>query len=226
MLYRNYICLSILSFCTFIFSTNAVANRDGEVTQMSLLIQNTDVFLSYPSSVDRTSVSSVQVTWWQTFSESIEARLSIASIELRQKSNSSVLMYDATGYALGLGMRGNVFESELVNAGLSFSFDYMSVTGETNLSEAMEVFWYETSLSADFEFLPTSAISILAGGSYSVIDGEHEVLDTASVVSFSEDNPVGYYAGLAFKSGQSGSVTVLWQGGYRQGVYLSFSSQF
>ncbi len=222
---RNRTSLSILFFSMFL-SANAFASRGGDVTEMSLLIQNNDIFLKYPGSVDRTTISSVQVSWWQSFSESIDARISIASLELQQKSNSSVLAYNATGYALGIGFRGNIFESDFVNAALNLGFDYLTTSGETNLNQAIEVSWYESSIGVDFKFLPLNSVSFLLGARYTSINGEHDVMDTSTVVSFSEDNPQGYYAGLEFKAGQGGKVTVSWQGGFRQGVYLSFSNRF
>ena len=217
----------ILSFTLVVIPTYTYAAEDGEVTEVSLLLQTNDILLIFPDSVTSTKVSTAQVTWWQEFSESLEARLSLSYIELSQKNNSSVLAYNATGYDIGIGFRGAVIKSEIVDVGLSVTLDYLSTTGETNLDEAIEISWLEYSGSVDFEFIPSSPVTILAGASYTAIDGEHEVINTAnSLSSFSEDESAGYYGGLSFKSNDGGNVSLTWHGGHREGVYLTFSKRF
>lgn len=218
--------LCVLTVCVLLFMSNVYAGGEGHVTEMSLVLQSNDINLKYPGSVDSIKISAVEVNLWQSFTESVDARLSIASIELSQKNNATVSAYDATGYMLGIGFRGNIIESEFVTAGLSFGFDYLAITGETNTNQAVDVSWYESSVSADFEFFPSNPVSFLTGASYTRIDGEHDVTGTGTLVSFSEDEPGGYYIGLAFKAARGGEVVVTWQGGYRQGVFLSFSNRF
>lgn len=224
---RTYFNGILLSFVFFTLSLNAYAYGESDLTEMSLVIQSNDISLRFPASVDKTKVSTLEINWWQEFSKSLEGRLSIAYVELTQSANSSVLAYDTSGYELGLGFRGDIFESEIVNLGFSLNLDYMASAGETSTKLQAEVSWYKYSGSVDFVFLPSKPISILTGASYTAIDGEHKIIDvTSSSVTFTEDTPVGYYAGLSFKSGGRGKVNVIWQGGHRQGIYLVFSNRF
>lgn len=212
----------------FVFFTgNAFAYDTSEVTEMSLVLQSNDMSLKFPSSVDSTKTSTIEVTWWQKFSASLDGRLSVAYVELSQNTNSTVSAYDTSGYELGIGFRGNIFESEIVNFGFGINFDYMASSGETTAKEATEVSWYKYSGSVDAVFLPLNTISILAGASYTTIDGEYKLIDSGnSIVTFSEDQPEGYYAGMSFKSSARGKVNVTWHGGHRQGIYLVFSNRF
>lgn len=220
----NALTLSIISV---IFSANAFAYDTSDVTEMSLVIQSNDISLKFPNSVDTTKSSTIEVTWWQKFSASLDGRLSVAYVELSQNNNSTVSAYDTSGYELGIGFRGTFFESEFANLGFGVNFDYMATSGETTAKEVTEVSWYKYSGSLDAVFLPLNSISILAGASYTTIDGEYKLVNAAnSIVSFSEDQPEGYYAGMSFKSGSSGKVNVTWHGGHRQGVYLVFSNRF
>lgn len=223
---RNLFRVLALCLVPAIISTNVLAESD--VTEMSLLVQSNDVSFKFPNSVDRTKISTIEVTWWQSFSDVAELRLNIAYVELSQNVNSTVSAYNTTGYEVGIGFRGNVFESEIINIGIGATFDYLSSQGETTLNnEATEVTWLKYSGGVNFVFLPSNSISILTGASYTTIDGEHELTDTAgSLVTFTEDESEGYYAGLSFKSGQRGKITMSWHGGHREGVYLTFSSRF
>lgn len=210
-----------------VFSVNAFAYDASNVTEMSLVIQTNDMSLKFPNSVDVTKTSRVEVTWWQKFSASLDGRLSVAYIELSQSTNSSVSAYDTSGYELGIGFRGNIFETRFADLGFGVNFDYMTTSGETTAKEETEVSWYKYSGSVDAVFLPANTISILAGASYTAIDGEHKLINAAnSIVTFSEDQAEGYYAGLSFKSSANGKVNVTWQGGHRQGIYLVFSNRF
>jgi len=217
----------MLSAVSIFFSAHAFAYDRINVTEVSLVIQSNDLELKFPNTVDRTKASTVEVTWWQYFSASLEGRLSIAYVELSQNTNSSVMAYDTSGYELGIGFRGNIFESEIVNLGFGLNFDYLATSGETTAKEATEISWYKYSGSIDAVFLPLNTISILTGVSYTTIDGEHKVINTTnSLASFTEDQPEGYYVGISFKSGGNAKVNVTWHGGYRQGVYLVFSNHF
>ena len=219
----------VLATC-FIFSvasTNVFAYPDNDVTEMSLLIQSNNMYFKFPGTVDQTKISTIELTWWQVFTGSIEGGLNISYVELSQKDNSSVPAYDASGYEVGIGFRSKFIQTETVNVGLRMSIDYMALSGQTNSNKDVEVSWVKYSGGADFEFFPSSSISALAGVSYTSIDGENKVIDTTnSLVSFSEDKPEGYYAGVSFKSGRSGKINMTWHGGYRSGVYLTFSNQF
>lgn len=224
---RAHFSVLTLSIIFVIFSGNAFAYDTSQVTEMSLVIQSNDMSLKFPGSVDTTKTSTIEVTWWQKFSASLDGRLSMAYVELSQNTNSTVSAYDTSGYELGIGFRGNIFESEIVNLGFGINFDYMASSGETREKEATEVSWYKYSGSVDAVFLPQNTISILAGASYTTIDGEYKLIDSAnSIVTFSEEQPEGYYAGMSFKSSSSGKVNVTWHGGHRQGIYLIFSNRF
>lgn len=224
---RAHFSVLTLNIVIVIYSCNVFAYDTSEVTEMSLVIQSNDMSLKYPDSVDTTKMSTIEITWWQKFSASLDGRLSVAYVELSQHTNSTVSAYDTSGYELGIGFRGNIFESEIVNLGFGINFDYMSTSGETRAKEATEVSWYKYSGSVDTVFLPQNTLSILAGASYTTIDGEYKLIDSGnSIVTFSEDQPVGYYAGMSFKSSGSGKVNVTWHGGHRQGVYLVFSNRF
>ena len=224
---RAYFSVLALSFILTVFSANAFAYDTSEVTEMSLVIQSNDMSLKFPDTVDETKTSKIEITWWQKFSASLDGRLSIAYIELSQSANSTVSAYDTSGYELGIGFRGNIFETQFANLGFGVNFDYMTTSGETTEKEETEVSWYKYSGSVDAVFLPENTISILAGASYTAIDGEHKLINSGnSVVTFSEDQAEGYYAGLSFKSSANGTVNVTWQGGHRQGIYLVFSNRF
>ena len=221
---RKIVMLGML-FTSAFFPINVLANNGG-ITEMTLTIQNNDIDLKYSAAIERTEISSVQVTMWQDFSESIDARLNIASIELSQKATGSVSIYNTTGYILGIGFRGNVLETELLNIGVSLGLDYLATEGETSSNESVSVSWFESTVKTDLELFPNKSLSFLTGASYTVIDGEHDVADTSTITSFSEQDAEGYYAGLSLKASGGGKVALIWQGGYRKGVYLSFSNQF
>ena len=211
----------------FSFQQHSFAYSDGDVTEMSLVASSNDVSLKFSNSIDKTRNSTIELTWWQVFSESIQAKVSLAYVELSQNSNSTVLAYDASGYKLGVGFRGNAFNSEFLTVGLNVSFDYLSADGNNTQQETVQVTWFEYSGGVDLEFLPNNSVSILTGASYTVIDGEHKTVDVAnSAVTYSEDTPEGYYAGVSFKSGQRGRINMTWHGGHSQGIYLSFSNHF
>jgi len=225
MIRINRFNVSILTF--FLLLNSALAYEENDVTEMSFIIQSNDISLKFPTSTDKTKVSSMEVTWWQKFSDSLQARLNIAYVEMSQNADASVLGYTASGYELGIGFRGNVITSDVVNIGLGVSFDYLAIDGETNIEEAIDITWFKYSGGIDFEFLPLSSVSILTGLNYTVIDGEHRVIDTAnSLTTFSEDKPEGYYIGMSFKSGNSGTVNMTLHGGQREGIFLTFSNRF
>jgi len=224
---RFYVGLITLLFSVFFYSSSVFAYGDSDIAEMSFIVQSNDISLKFPTSTDKTKVSSMEVTWWQNFSDSLQARLNIAYVEMSQNADASVLGYTASGYELGLGFRGNVSTSDVVNIGLGVSFDYLVINGETNIEEAIDITWFKYSGGIDFEFLPLSSVSILTGFNYTVIDGEHRVVDTAnSLTTFSEDKPEGYYIGMSFKSGNSGTVNMTLHGGQREGIFLTFSNRF
>jgi len=228
MLQPSRLSFHLLAICMFIgVSQQSYAYDGADVTEMSLVVRSNDLSVKYSNSIDKTRDSTIQLTWWQVFSNSIQAKLSLAYVELSQNADSTVRAYDSSGYKIGIGFRGSVFYSEFVSVGLKLSIDYLSTDGSNNLEETVQVTWLEYSGGVDMVFLPENTVSILTGVSYTVIDGEHKVVDVAnSAVTFSEDEPEGYYAGVSFKSGRRGKVDVTLHGGHSQGVFLGFSNSF
>ena len=217
------VCLTISFLCL----STAYSLDDSDVTEMSLQLQNNDVDIKFPGSVAETKMSRIQLIWWQPLVGSIEGGLNLSYVELSQKTSATVTAYDTSGYEIGIGFRGLILDTEILNLGLQFSLDYLSAQGDTNLEQDVDITWLKYSSSLDFEFIPLSPVTILTGVSYSKIDGEHELLDTPnSVVEFNEDDAIGYYIGLSIKSGNSGKIAVTVNNGHREGIYLVFSNRF
>jgi len=216
--------------CIFAYSVNSFAYEQDNVAEFSLIVQSNELSLQYPDSVNRTKVSTLRGTWWQSLSPWLQGALSLAYVDMSQDSYASVPAYNATGYDIGVGFRGGILQSNFVNIGLKFTIDYLSTAGGTALNQRTEINWFEYIGSADFIFIPTKPVSILAGVSYTVIDGEQKIYNTSnnfnSIQSFSANIPEGYYAGLSIKTGQSGQINMKWHEGTRQGFYLTFSNRF
>jgi hypothetical protein len=219
--------ITITSFGLFVLSTNTFAYKQTEVAEFSFIVQSNDISLKYPNSVNRTKVSTLRATWWQPLTKWLQGAISLAYVDMSQNTYATVPAYSSTGYNLGIGLRGGIIQNNVFNLGLKFTFDYLSTSGGTSLNQRTEVSWLEYIGSADFEFLPTKPVSILAGVSYTIIDGEQKIYNTFNTIhSFSANTPEGYYAGIGIKTGDTGRIEMKWYEGTRQGFYLTFSNRF
>lgn len=216
-----------VSICFFAVSSSATAHKRDTVAEFSLLVQSDEISLKYPNSANRTKVSTLRATWWQPLSNWLQGALSLAYVDMSQNSYAGFQAFNATGYDIGIGLRGGVLQSKFVNIGLRFTADYLSTTGGTAFNNKTDISWFEYVGSADFVFIPTKPVSILAGASYTVINGEQIIYNTInSIHTFTANTPEGYYAGLSLQTGQSGRINMKWYEGTRQGFYLTFSNRF
>ena len=219
--------MTLTGFGLLALSSNALAYKQNNVAEFSFLVQSNDISLEYPNSVNRTKVSTLRATWWQPLTKALQGALSLAYVDMSQNSYGSVPAYSSTGYDLGIGLRGTIVKNNILDFGLSFTFDYLSTSGGTVTGKRTEVSWLQYIGSADFEFLPTKPVSILAGVTYTIIDGEQKIYNTlSSIQSFSANTPEGYYGGLGIKTGGTGRIEMKWYEGTRQGFYLTFSNEF
>lgn len=219
--------ITITSFSLFALSSNVFAYKQTDVAEFSFLVQSNELSLKYPNSVNRTKVSTLRATWWQPLTKWLQGAISLAYVDMSQNTYATVPAYSSTGYDLGIGLRGTIVQNNILNFGLRFTFDYLSTSGGTSLNNRTEVSWLQYIGSADFEFLPTSPVSILLGANYTVIDGEQKIYNTFNTIhSFSANVPEGYYAGLGIKTGKEGRIEMKWNEGTRQGFYITFSNKF
>jgi hypothetical protein len=216
---------SILSLAN-LFCAPSWANYDPTVSDFALLMQHTDMDWAYPTANRQTTTTRLLAVWHESFSPSLKGGLRLAYLDLSQPSNPLASAQNSTGYGLGFDIHALLLDRSLFQLGLVFAYDYQSTQGNSP-DQTSDFVWHTGVAGIDMIIAPTAQFSVLAGANLTYIDGEQRVSGNINqVIPFNEDEPLGYYAGLALKTDATGSIGLKWHGGTMQGVEFVFRREF
>jgi len=192
----------------------------------ALWVVNHDVDLTYPNSTRRTRMTNVTASWQQSFSARLRGGIQLSYLDLSQASNPLVSGTSSTGYGVGIDLRGLVIDRNQLQTELRVGYSYQATEG-SSANQNTEYRWHRLVGGVDFTLFPRSTVALLTGASLASLDGEQR--DTGiinRITDFSEDDPLGYYAGLSIRTDPGGRIGIKWYGGRSQGFYLLFSRKY
>ncbi len=209
-----------------LFNTSARANTDPTVTDFVLFIEHSDSQWVYPTDRQETTTTRLLAIWHESFGQSLKGGLRLAYLDVSQAANPLPSGQNATGYGLGFDLHAGLLDREMLQVGLRFAYDYQSTRGHSP-DQLSEFVWHTGEFGLDMILAPTARLSFLTGASLVWLDGEQRVSGNINqVIPFSEDEPLGYYAGLRLKTDATGSIGLRYFGGFRQGGELIFQRDF
>jgi len=209
-----------------LLGTPAWADYDPAVSDFALHIQHTDMDWAYPATVQQTTTTRLLAVWHESFTASLKGGLRLSYLDLSQPSNPLSSAQNSTGYGLGFDIHALLLEQRWLNMSLGFVYDYQSSQG-TSPDQTSDFVWHTGVIGLDLILAPAAQFSVLMGTSLTYIDGEQRITGNVSrVIPYNEDEPVGYYAGLAVKTDATGSIGLKWHGGTMQGVEFVFRREF
>ena len=210
----------------YLFCTPSWANYDPTVSDFALFIHHTDMDWAYPTANRQTTTTRLLAVWHENFSPSLKGGLRLAYLDLSQASNPLPSAQNSTGYSLGFDIHALLLDRRLLHLGLVFTYDYQSTQGNSP-DQTSDFVWHTGGAGIDMIIAPAAQFSALAGTSLTYIDGEQRISGNLSqIIPFSEDEPLGYYAGLALKTDATGSIELKWYDGTMEGVEFVFRREF
>ena len=221
--------LNYTGLCLFIglaFYSPTWANDDPEVSDFVLFIEHSDTDWVYPAVNLETTTTRLLAVWHESFAPSLKGGLRLAYLDISQAGNPLPSGQNATGYGLGIDVHAGLLDRHMLQLGLRFAYDYQSTYGKST-DQTSDFIWHTAEVGVDMIVAPTSRLSFLTGVSLTWVDGEQRVSGNINqIMPFSEDEPIGYYAGLNLKTDATGSIGLKYYGGMRQGGELIFRRHF
>jgi hypothetical protein len=210
-----------------ICSTSAQAQSESGKVDFSFDFGYLDYQWLYDDGDTRdTTIQRLHARWLQPLTPWLRGGLQLAYLDLTQADNPLPSGQSAVGWGLGITLDGMMLDTRLLLLSGRLSFDYQTTLGESS-DQSSDISWGQITGGLDLAIRPTTALDVLAGAEYTVINGtQNNSGSTDTVSTFHNDQPIGYYGGLRLNLGADGAISLKGYWGGRTGYSMAFSRQF
>jgi hypothetical protein len=176
--------------------------------------------------IRETKVSRLGIGWSEQLAPYLSGGIQAGYLDISQASNPIEAGKVLDGHYFGINLKTTPVDLELLQ--LQFNLDYIYNSAESvTTDQTVEFVWHNTVLTTQLDLNLLSRLTLILGGKLSWVDGEERTTgNTTQVISFSEKERGGYYAGFDFATDPSGNITLLWEGGTQSGISIFFRRRF
>mgnify|MGYP001151519489 CR=1 FL=1 len=213
------------ALCLLLAATAPVVAQDrfGEGLDVSLSVHRSEQELRTGGLDYETRITRLGLEVWERSLPGVQLGLSGGPLWLTQSGNAATAGRELTGYFVGVGARGTLFSSPLLDFGVGLDYAYHRAEDDS-AGRNIQLAWHQVRVEAGTT-LKLERLRLLSGVYGLYLDGDQTGSDLATD-DLETDRNVGGYLGAEYWLDAGGHIGVRGEAGAYNALSLTFARRF
>lgn len=226
---KRLTCLAAtLAVPTLVWAAGPAARlSDNTALDFAVTLAKTKTAFDYPDGTPiDTTLQRYGITWYERVMPRIELGLFGGKVFLSQTENAVTAGIEPDGHYGGIGMRGVLLETSLVQLFLHASYAHQRVQHDET-GRVVTLAWDEAQARLGATLTPSGPVRIYGGASWRNIDGQERVTGTSARTSdFQHHDAASGFVGIDLAVERDGYVGAEARSGAERGIEIYFKKRY